>query len=275
MTSIADTARRWGRACIVGTVLILPVAGLAQTADEIIEKHIEAIGGKAALDRVEDRVETWSVALHAMGVASEGTLVLKAKRPDKLTQKYEIDYEGQVIKALHGYDGKTGWEENQGFSSPVEGEELVELRNYTLRTNGWELLWAKGVGAIVGFRGKEEMEGKPVFVLEVTPEDGRKITYFLDAETYLIWKIDWKTMQQGMVIDFDARFTSYRQVDGIQVPDEKVVVNSIEEMGVEINYKMTLEEVAFNTGLKDSDFSSPFGGSPGRKPSEEKKKGWY
>lgn len=284
MRSPAGPVRPWIAAWAAAAITLLaPPAALSQTAEEIISRHTAALGGRAALEKVQDRVETWSLNLQAFGTASKGTLTLKAKRPDKLTQEVEIDYSGQAITVLHGYDGKSAWEENQGLTTPIEGEELIELRNYALRMNGWELLWAREAEAAVALKGREDLDGKSVFVLEVTPKEGRKVTYFLDAETYLIRKIAWSTVQQGMEIDFDLRVTSYHQVDGVRVPDKKKIENFITDLGVEMSYEMTLEEVEFNTGLEDTDFSNPFGDSPdggetkpgGDRPEGGKKRGWY
>lgn len=239
--------------------LLLATSTFAQSVDEVVARHRAAIGGKTAIGRVQDRVETWALSVDMFGTTSTGKLLVKSKRPDRLIQKFDVDVSGQQIDWLIGFDGESGWEDNQGAVSPVEGSELVELRHLAWRVNLGELLWHEEAEADLKLLEEAELDGKRVILLELVPKEGKKVTYALDGETYLIRRITGSTIVQGVEAEMDVRLTSYRSVEGVRVADGLSVEITVPEMGVQFAYRLKLEEMKLNTGLEDSDFVGPFG----------------
>ena len=99
------------RIVYVPTLAIALAAGaLAQTAadlptvDQILAKNIEASGGKAALEKLNSRVEKGTIEVVTFGVS--GPIEMYAKAPNKQFSRSTFEGYGEV---LQGFDGKTGW----------------------------------------------------------------------------------------------------------------------------------------------------------------------
>ena len=81
-------------------------------------------------------------------------------------------------------------------------------------------------------------------------EDGFITTIYLDAKTYLVYKVKQKAPNQmGMEVDQEVFTTDYKKVDGIMIAHEMRILEDGEEA-----YAMIFSEVAFNSGLEDSFF---------------------
>src|SRR5215213_6450011 len=86
----------------------LLVAGLtgvalqAQTADEIIAKHLQARGGVDKIKTVQSQRITGKMV---MGQGMEAPFTLEAGRPNKMRMEFTI----QGMTGVQAYDGKTGW----------------------------------------------------------------------------------------------------------------------------------------------------------------------
>ena len=238
-------------------------------------RHIEAIGGKAALQRVQDRVETWSLTLDTGDTQMKGDVSIKVKNPDRYQVVLRVDRAGVPVRVILSYDGDAGWEETGGKTRPVRGEELTEFRNRALRADLGYSLRLEDLGEKATFKGKEDLDGKPVYVLEITPKKGEAVTYYLDSETYLVSKVAGTTSQQGMVVDSETWLTSYREVEGVRIPDRMDVLRTVAEVDREHLYKLELQEVKFNTGIQDSEFAPSEVRAATPPPPKLKKRGWY
>ena len=76
-------------AAIALTLWAVPT--LAQTADEIIEKHLAATGGRAALAKLSSRVATGTIALTTPVGELKGTIEVSQKKPNKTRTLIKID----------------------------------------------------------------------------------------------------------------------------------------------------------------------------------------
>lgn len=262
-------------AAVGAAALLLPAPALAQTAEELMAWHVEAIGGRAALERLQDRVETWSLTLETLETKMEGTATVKVLQPDRYQVSVSLDREGAPLKMIVSYDGKTGWRENGGQVTRLQGEELTELRNRARRMNLGHFLHLDALGGKAVFKGKRSVAGRPTNVLEVTPQEGEKTTYYLDEKTHLIVKTEGTTAQQGVVVDVESWPTSYRSIQGVRIPDKVEVLRTVAESDRELLYKLELKDVKVNTGLQDSAFAPTSGGDPGPPARKQKKRGWY
>src|SRR4030042_4104141 len=68
-----------------------PGQTLPQTVDDVIEKHLSAIGGRAAVAKLETRVATGTIAVSAEGADISGPLEIYAKTPNKSRQYFKLD----------------------------------------------------------------------------------------------------------------------------------------------------------------------------------------
>ena len=73
------------------TLTLWAIPCLAQTADEIIEKHLAATGGRAALSKVTSRVSNGTITLTTPIGDLKGTIELYQKKPNKSRKLIKLD----------------------------------------------------------------------------------------------------------------------------------------------------------------------------------------
>ena len=112
------------------------------------------------------------------------------------------------------------------------------------------LLYPEKYGFSFDYQGKEKIEDKEYFVIELTYPDGFKATLYLDTETYLTYKVAAKTMgPMGYDVQSEQFTSDYKKVDGMLIAHSMVTFIEGEEY-----MKITVTSVKFNTGLEDSLF---------------------
>src|SRR6266849_2023240 len=96
------------------TALLVSRAGLAraQTADEIIEKHLTALGGRAALGKLTSRSMTGTISLSTPAGDVSGPVEILSQQPNKSRTLITLDLSsfgaGQMIFD-HRFDGASGY----------------------------------------------------------------------------------------------------------------------------------------------------------------------
>src|ERR1044072_9739501 len=79
------------------------------TVDKIIEKSINATGGRAAMEKITSRVTKGTIEVAAMGL--KGSTEAYTKAPNKTLSLTTI---GGGWPFKQGYDGKNAWGEDPG-----------------------------------------------------------------------------------------------------------------------------------------------------------------
>jgi hypothetical protein len=252
----------------VGLGLLIPATAPAQSVEEVLRKHVEAVGGRAALSSVEDRVDHWSVTLE--GPASgTGTLVVHTRGPGRYREVLQGEFGGNRYRVVQGYDGKTAWRVSAGKLAILEGEERDVMRNRAFRAVGADLHRPSETGAKVDLKGKVKVDDRDTWALKVTPKAGRAITYYIDSDSYLLVKSSTTSGAQGIESEVHTWPFDYREVQGMQIAHGMEVVRTFEETGQEQRVVLTRQKTEFNTGLEDGLFSPP------RRRAPKKERGWY
>ena len=232
--------------CALGLFLatIATSPGFAQTSDEIVAKMIEAQGGKAALEKIEDMTLTGTMEIVSMGI--NGSITMYRKEPDKA--RMDMELMGMVI--TQAFDGENAWgvDPNTGSVQDMPEDQAKELKRTAMGNEA--LLHPEKLGITFTYKGKETIEGKDFILLEQAYDDGHKETHYLDAKTFLMHKT--KSMSANMAgveVDTEVYFSDYKKVDDLMVWHNMRIVQEDEE-----SMLMVFTEVAINTGLEDSLF---------------------
>jgi outer membrane lipoprotein-sorting protein len=245
-----------GTGSVAAAVVVLawaPVA-LAQTADDIVEKHLAAMGGRAALAKLTSQVATGTVSISTQGVDFGGPIELSKKAPNKSRTLMKLDLSalgGSEMVVDQRCDGKTAFASNslQG-DREITGSQLQNMLNASFPS---PLLTYKEAGAKLELQGKETVGGRPVFVLAFTPAAGPASKLFIDAESFLVarsvTKLD--VPEAGGTIEQTTDIGDYRVVDGVKTAFSVTVSGAAQTVAI------TLSKVEFNVPLDDSVFSRP------------------
>ncbi len=228
-------------------IILIACQDSGQTAQQIVEKMIEAQGGKNAFEGIKDMTGTGTIEMAVQGLS--GPITIYKKEPDKI--RVDVEVIGRVFS--RAYDGKTGWRTNSqtGAIEEMSWQQLPEIKREAMPIVS--LLNPEQYGITFAYKGKEEIESKEYFVLEEAYPDGFRLTLYVDSKTYLIFKVKGKTSgPMGEEVEFEQFQSDYKKVNGLRLAHSTVTYSSGKE-----TQKITLEEVISNTGLEDSLFKMP------------------
>lgn len=225
----------------------------AQTVDEVIEKSITAMGGRAAMEKIKTRSMTGTLALSTPAGDIPGTVEVQNAAPNKMRTVIKADLAafgaGQLLIDQR-FDGTNGFMINsmQG-DQPITGSQLDNMK-----TNSFPhpFLDYKGRGVKATLTGKEKVGDRDAFVVVFEPSAGSPIRTFIDAESFLPVRsmVKISTPQTGE-LEQTADSSDYRDVDGVKVPFSVRLTNAMQ--GV----TMTFTKVENNVAIDEKLFSKP------------------
>lgn len=225
--------------------------GQAMTADQIVEKHLAALGGREALGKITSRRATGTVSVSTPMGPLGGPLEMVAKAPNKMRADIRIDLTSvggpgeMLITEL--FDGTDGWSMNsmQG-DNPMAGDQLAGARNNFFPS---PLLRYKELGMTPTVESTQQVNGKTAHVILFTPKTGPAERMFFDAESFLLVRMtSTMTLPQMGTIEQVTEPSDYRAVDGVKVAF--VLAQTAGEQSV----TMTFTKIENNVALEDSRF---------------------
>ena len=195
-------------------VLAASTASFAQTADEIVAKHIEAMGGADKWKALKSMEMKNKFSVQGMDIDSK-TVIVNGK-----SLRTDISVMGQEI--ISAVDGETGWAQQPammggtGEPEDMPGALIKESRKQV--TLGGSLLNYKENGSTVELVGKEKLDGVDVYHLKLTEKNGDITNLFLSTSNYYTLKSAGKRNIQGKDIDAEVNFSNFKQIEGLTFP---------------------------------------------------------
>jgi len=213
------------------------------TADQILAKYVEALGGQAAIDKMKTLVMKGTyVGFNGASLPYEVDLAA----PDK----FYINVNAQQGTVERGFDGKAGWEKGPRGVNELMNPVLDDLKSTFLFFHNIKL--KEQFTRLRGGR-KDKIGDRDVIVVNGTTADNRREQLFFDAETGLLRRrISYIETPIG-VIPNQIDFEDYRVVDSVKVPFT-VKVSSVEPGLVSTR---TYTEIKLNAPVDDSKFKMP------------------
>lgn len=218
---------------VVTAALSSAVLFAADDVDELIDKHIGAMGGAEKIRAIKTSKMTGKMVMG--GGQMEAAMVAYSSRPRQM--RMEIEVQGQKI--VQAFDGTTSWMINP-MSGNNEPQKAPADESKTAADNadpdGSPLLDYKTKGTTVELLGKEDVEGAMAHKLKVTLKSGTVSTMFIDEKSFLPSKMIMKRKQMGQEMEMETYPSNYKAVDGVQMPfstETKVGGRSMMQMIVE------------------------------------------
>jgi hypothetical protein len=148
-------------------------------AQEILNRFVKEIGGKAAFAKINSQHLTGKCEMGAQGIS--GKLEVFAKRPDKLVIKISLPGVGDL---LQGFDGKVGWSMNPVTGPMVlDGKMLEQLREQARFDS---VLHDPEEFKSMETIAKTKFEGKDCYKLKLVRKSGQEATEYYDVDTGLL-----------------------------------------------------------------------------------------
>src|SRR5437763_9742331 len=202
---------------------IIPFAGVvllavgfsahAQTADELVQKNIQAKGG---LDKINALKSIRMTGKLDTGGGIVGIVTQENQRPKLLRETFTL----QGMTQVQAYDGETGWQIQPfgGHKEPaLMGED--DLRDLLIDADfDGPLVDYKEKGNKVEYLGHDIVDGDDALRLKVTLKNGDIVYYYLDPDTFLEIRTERQEFIRGSVRENAAELGSYKPIGGVMFP---------------------------------------------------------
>src|SRR5580693_506407 len=226
----------------------LSVFTCAQTADELVNKNIQAKGGLDKIKAAKTRMAVGKVKGARGRVAVFKQMNM---RPDLVRQDLSI----QGMTAVQAYDGSVGWQTNpfRGRKDPeLMGEDTLRDLLLAADFDGPLVDYAEK-GNKIEYLGHDLVDGDDALRLRVTLKNGDLVYYYLDPDTYLEIRKEIRQFIRGSVRERVVDVGSYKPVNGVLYPFS-ISEGPGNNPGVQVS---TIEKIEVNVFIPDSEFALP------------------
>lgn len=178
---------------------------IAQTVDEIVKKHIEAIGGKDNWTKVK---------------SMKTEMKMKANGADILVTIYQIDKKAMrqtiALMGMEGYSILTnteGWSympfQGQTKPEPMTADDVKKAQDGLSIQN--DFITYKELNKKLEYVGKDDVDGTECFKLKMTDKEGIESTYYIDPSNYYVIKETTKMTVNGKEMENSTSFGNYKK----------------------------------------------------------------
>ena len=233
---------------LLAAVSCLSIFAGAQTADELVNKNIQAKGGIDKIKAIHSVRMTGKLTGGGGFTASFGQ---ENQRPNLVRETFSL----QGMTAVTAYDGATGWQ-IQPFGGHKDPEFMGEddLKDLLLDADfDGPLVDYKEKGNTVEFLGHDVVDGDDALRLKVTLKNGDIVYYYLDPDTFLEIRKEVQEFIRGSVRESVTDLGSYKPVAGVMFPFS-IAQGSKANPGTQTT---TIQKIEVNVPINPADFAVP------------------
>jgi outer membrane lipoprotein-sorting protein len=234
---------------ICGLLVLEFSSGYSQTADQIIEKYLNARGGTDSLRNIK--------TVHLIGkiqtAGMELPVVYYWKAPDKI--RFQVDLRGK--SGITVFTGDSGWIVDPSTNtflpkklSPQEVAQKKPLISCLMVFFDNLLLNYNKNHYKVEYNGKDSSASGMSYKISIRMTDGTNVCYYIDAKNYLDYHH--KVTFPDLNSTFDVSLKEFTYFNGINIPME--IESRIQDQRIT---KIVIEKMMLNTDLNDDLFSMP------------------
>ena len=195
---------------VLGVSILLLVSAQfaqAQTVDEVISKHVEAMGGRQKIMSLSSALMTGTFT--AMGATAPINITTTKKH--MIGSRIDIDADG--VNNYQVITPENGW-----IFTPIQGdkeprplaEDQVRSLQVQLDLHG-SFINHKEKGIKIEMEGKGTIDGALCYKLKVTSPNTNVTVYFINSQSNLIVKTSTKMFQFGNLEDVETAYSDYKQ----------------------------------------------------------------
>jgi outer membrane lipoprotein-sorting protein len=243
---ISNLSRAAAAAAVLVTFVSFRVARADDLpkADTILDKNMEATGGKEAHQKVKNRVTKATIEISAAGL--KGEITIYAAAPNKLYVVTELTGVGKIEE---GSDGKVAWSVNPmtgpRIKDGTEKETALRRADFEGESN-----WRKHTKKAES-KGEDTVDGKACYVIEITTDEGQTKTHYYDKSSYLLIKSSGTEKTPNGDIQIESIFSDFKKVDGITMPFKT------KQSALGTEFTVTIDKVEHNVQIPDNRFDLP------------------
>jgi hypothetical protein len=227
---------------------LIPTNAGAQTVDEIVAHHIEARGG---LERIEAVRSIRMTGRANAGPGRDAIVQREIERPGRIRTEFTV----QGMTGVYAFDGESGWEVSPFLGhfdpepmSPRSARQAREQADIAGPLVSW-----KAKGHTVKLAGRETVDGREAYRLEVTLAGGTVRHDSIDAESFLLVKTESTRLVRGHERSIVTSFSDYKSVEGLMFA-HKIVASAGDTAR---RMTVVVEKVELNPALDEARFRMP------------------
>lgn len=222
---------------VLPLLLVFSIATKAQetTPKMVIDKYLQSIGGKAAIDGIKD----FSMDLTAEVQGQAMSMVVRKKMPNKFLTIVKVDGMGEVNNTV--FDGVKGKMTQMGQDQIIEGDGAKALEAQSNIIG--EVVYLTDLGKLT-YVGKETIDGIECHKLKVMNAAGEAEEFYEVISGYKKRQINEVESPMGkMKITID--YADYKQVGSVKFPHSLK-----QDMGM-MAFELKATDIKVNSGLED------------------------
>ena len=175
------------------------------TLDQILDKYVQAIGGKAAIEKLTSQIMKGSL----VAPGGSAPIEIYEKAPNKFLIIINSPASGV---SRNGFNGAAAWSQNsQRGVREMSGPEVENFkREYDLHKE----IKLKELYPKMTVKGREKIGDREAYVVEAVTADGISEAMYFDVGTGLLVRRD--VTLQGTTIQ--GYLEDYREKDGVKLP---------------------------------------------------------
>jgi hypothetical protein len=179
----------------------------AQTADEVVDQYVKAMGGKEKLASLKTVKKTGGLTVQGTDVIVVVTAVNGVGARNDISVMGQDGF--QITTPTKGWAfmpflGQAGTEEISA-DDVQSSQHLVDIQGL--------LFDYKAKGSQVELLGKDTVEGAECHQLKLTSKDGKIYTMFIDAKTGYCVRIVSRTSTSGAAADLVTDYLDFKKTD--------------------------------------------------------------
>ena len=234
------------------------------TIDQILDRYYRALGGQAAAQKITTRVSklSWLRPKLVNGGTPNATIIARGDTwamevYQKAPSKYLAVITSPTGVIYQGFNGTTGWVKTPQGQREMNSAELARVAGQADLLGDFNL---KGQYSQMSVKGKEEIDGREVYVVEAQPlgvptaTTRRTEKLFFDAGNGLLLR---RTVLTATALGPDPEqtdFKDYTDVDGVKLPFI-TIVSYLDDSHLGTTRKYI--DVKQNVPIDDSKFETP------------------
>lgn len=209
---------RTARALALAALALAAHAGNARAqqlppAQQIVDRYVQAIGGRATFARLASRHMVAEMSMSGMTMQMETFTA----RPNKMMAVVNVS--GMTITS--GYDGQVAWQ-NSPMTGPRVLSEGAELKQILDNAQFDRSLDPSASSTSMTTVGERTVQGRPCWDVKLVSANGNESTNCFDKETGLLVATRSKQVSQQGEMEVDAQILDYKDFDGVKIPTRMV-----------------------------------------------------
>jgi len=223
------------------------ISANAQTADEVILKYSNNMGGLDAFNKVTTAKMTGTLSTQG------NDLPITIQIVNGKSMRTDVEVNGQEVNNV--YNNGKGWKLNPfaGAATPTEATPADLLIFKTQASLANNLMDYKARGHKVELTGQEDVGGVKAYKIILTnKDDGKATSYFISTTDYSLIKSIGKREISGTEYDVETFYSDFKEINGL-----KFSMNFTQQIDGQTFQEVKYDKVELNVPIDAKIFEMP------------------